>query len=75
MITERVNLLTKSKTRKKLTKSSNYLFFVLGVRRATAKEGTKLPLDRFDHLFEQFVGLELIRCARLSEKNEDFILA
>ncbi len=66
MIAERVDPITKSMTRKKLTKSSKYIFFDLGVRRAAAREGIKPTREHWGHLFEQFVGLELIRAARLS---------
>lgn len=69
LIVERVDPLTKSRTRKKLTKSCKYLFFDMGVRRLAAREGTRPPRDRFGSLFEQFVGLELIRSGRLSERN------
>ena len=69
LIAERIEPLTKSKTRKKLTKSPRYLFFDLGVRRVAAKEGTQLPRSTLGELFEQYVGLELLRCARLSQKN------
>lgn len=61
LIAERIEPLTQSKTRKKLTKSEKYLFFDLGVRRLAAHEGTKLPRDTMGLLFEQFVGLELLR--------------
>lgn len=63
LIAERVEPLTQSKTRKKLTKSEKYLFFDLGVRRLAAREGTKLSRDTLGRIFEQFVGLELLRCA------------
>lgn len=69
LIVERVDPITKSKTRKKLTRSSKYLFFDLGVRRAAAREGVSPPRDKFGKLFEEFVGLELIRSGRFSEKN------
>jgi len=69
LIVERVDPLIKSRTRKKLTKSSKYLFFDMGVRRVAAREGIRPPRDRFGSLFEQFVGLELIRSSRLSERN------
>ncbi len=62
LIAERIEPLTQSKTRKKLTKSDKYLFFDLGVRRVAAREGTKLSRDTLGRLFEQFVGLELLRC-------------
>ena len=61
LIAERVEPLTQSKTRKKLTKSEKFLFFDLGVRRVAAREGTKLSRDTMDKIFEQFVGLELLR--------------
>ncbi len=63
LIAERIEPLTKSKTRKKLTKSEKFLFFDLGVRRVAAREGTKLSRDTMGRIFEQFVGLELLRCA------------
>lgn len=63
LIAERIEPLTKSKTRKKLTRSEKFLFFDLGVRRVAAREGTKLSRDTMGKIFEQFVGLELLRCA------------
>jgi len=69
LIVERVDPFTKSKTRKKLTKSNKYIFFDLGVRRVAAREGIKIPRDMLGTLFEQFVGLELIRSGRLSDKK------
>src|SRR3989338_188724 len=45
MIAERIEPLTQSKTRKKLTKSGKFLFFDLGVRRLAAREGTRLSRD------------------------------
>lgn len=64
LIAERVEALSESRTRKKLTKSPRYLFFDLGVRRAAAEEGARLPVRVLGALFEQFVGLELLRAAR-----------
>lgn len=64
LIAERVDPLTRSATRKKLTKSSRYLLFDLGVRRHCAHEGPQLGKTRLGALFEQYVGLELIRYAR-----------
>lgn len=65
LVAERVDPLTQSKTRKKLTRSSRYLIFDMGVRRLCAGEGARLSATRMGQLFEQFVGLELIRAARL----------
>ena len=61
LIADRVEHLTRSKTRKKLTKSDKFLFFDLGVRRLATHEGTRLPRETMGLLFEQFIGLELIR--------------
>lgn len=69
LIVEKIEPLTQSKTRKKLTKSDKYLFFDLGVRRLAAKEGTKLSRDTMGRLFEQFVGLELLRAAHAKSQN------
>ena len=65
LIVEKVEPISVSKTRKKLTKSDKYLFFDLGVRRIAAKEGIKQPKELLGKLFEQFIGLELIRHSRL----------
>lgn len=65
LVAIRVEPLLKSRTRNKLSKSNKYLLFDLGVRRLAANEGTKLPNSALGHLFEQFVGLELIKASRL----------
>jgi predicted AAA+ superfamily ATPase len=67
LIAERVEPLTQSRTRKKLTRSPRYLFFDLGVRRAAAEEGRRLPPRVLGGLFEQFVGLEFIRMGRQAQ--------
>lgn len=65
LIAERIEPLTQSKTRKKLTKSEKFLFFDLGVRRLAAHEGIRPPRDTVGALFEQFIGLELLRSAHI----------
>jgi predicted AAA+ superfamily ATPase len=65
LVAERVDPITRSSTRKKLTRSSRYLLFDLGVRRLAAGEGRRLGPERLGELFEQMVGLELIRLCRL----------
>lgn len=65
LVAERVDPITRSTTRKKLTRSSRYLLFDLGVRRLAAAEGRRLGPERLGELFEQMVGLELIRLCRL----------
>ena len=69
LIAERIEPLTQSKTRKKLTRAQKYLLFDLGVRRLAAREGPRLPKETMALLFEQFVGLELLRIARLSDRH------
>lgn len=69
LIAERVEPLTQSKTRRRLTKTPKYLLFDLGVRRLAAREGTRLPKDTMALLFEQWVGLELIWTARLTGRR------
>ncbi|MBI4433131.1 MAG: ATP-binding protein [Candidatus Omnitrophica bacterium] len=69
LIAEKIEPITRSKTRKKLTRSGKYLFFDLGVRRLAAREGAKPSRDALGGLFEQFVGLELLRSAHVSSPN------
>jgi predicted AAA+ superfamily ATPase len=64
LVAERVDPLTRSRTRKRLTRSPRWLLFDLGVRRLAANEGTRLAPDRLGMLFEQLIGLELIRRVR-----------
>lgn len=65
LIVERVEPLTSTKVRRKLTKSAKYLFFDLGVRRFAAGEGAQLPQKILGQLFEQFIILEFMRRARM----------
>lgn len=65
LVAERVEPVTRSSSRKKLTKASRYLLFDLGVRRLAAGEGRRLHPSRLGDLFEQFVALELVRIARV----------
>ena len=64
LIAERIEPITTSQSRKKLTKSNRYLFFDLGVRRVAAHEGLQLGENRLADIFEQFIGMELIRILR-----------
>jgi hypothetical protein len=69
LIAERIEPLFKTKMRRKLMKTPKYLLFDLGVRRLCADEGTQMPTKNLGMLFEQWVGLELLHYARLSEKR------
>jgi predicted AAA+ superfamily ATPase len=64
LIAEPVEPITTSKVRRRLTRTRRYLFFDMGVRRAAARERAELRRDSAGALFEQFVGLELIRLTR-----------
>ena len=69
LIVQRVDPYLKNPSRKKLTKSSRYLFFDMGVRRITAEEGRKLTPDRKGDLFEHWVGNEIIKFIHSSIKK------
>lgn len=49
------------KTRRQLVRAPKFLIFDLGVRRLAAREGAMLNDTAKGRLFEQFVGLELLR--------------
>lgn len=61
LIVKRIDPFTEGKTRRRLIHSPRYLFFDLGVRRLAAKEGMPLPTTQLGRLFEQWVGLELLK--------------
>lgn len=65
LVVERIEPLLKTKFRRRLTKSQKYIFFDLGIRRLSAREGRDIPEKYKGVLFEQLIGLELIRCSRL----------
>jgi len=69
LIAERVDPYTESRSRKKLTKAPKYLLFDLGLRRLAAEEAPTLPQTYLGSLFEQFIGLELIRWSRLQPEK------
>ncbi|MCH9628078.1 MAG: hypothetical protein S4CHLAM2_17280 [Chlamydiales bacterium] len=64
LVAERVEALSQSHTRKKLIKSPKFLIYDLGVRRIAAGEGRNIPDKYMGDLFEQWVGLELLRLMR-----------
>jgi predicted AAA+ superfamily ATPase len=69
MVARRVDPLTRTQTKRRLIKSPKYLFFDLGVRRACAKEGSKLSLKVMSDLFEQYVGNELLNTIEIHSKQ------
>ncbi len=69
LITFRIDPIIKTKSKRRLIKAPKYLFFDLGVRRACANEGPTLSLKTLGDLFEQFVGLELIRYVHMDKPH------
>jgi predicted AAA+ superfamily ATPase len=61
MIAWRLEALTEGGTRRRLTKAPKYLFFDMGVRRFCAREGRQYSERELGKLFEQFVGIELMK--------------
>lgn len=69
LIVEKIEPITTSKKRHRLNKANKYLFYDLGVRRVAAREGVAPPQKYWGHLFEQFVGIELVRVAKLQSSR------
>ena len=63
LIAKRIDPFTQTKTRRRLVQSSKYLIFDLGVRRLAAREGYPASQNQIGSLFEQWIGLELLRWA------------
>lgn len=64
LVAERIEPITKTTTRRRLTKSPKYLLFDMGIRRVAANEGIHVPQKYMGELFEQFIGLEISRYIR-----------
>ncbi len=62
----RIDPIIHSQTKRRLIKSPKYLFFDLGIRRACAHEGIQLSQKIMGHLFEQFIGTELVYQSHLT---------
>jgi len=69
LIAHAIEPVTESITKRRLIKSTRYLFFDMGVRRACANEGTKLPAKLLGELFEQYVGLQLLSYINLIDRS------
>ena len=63
LIAKRFDPLTQSRTRTRLIKSSKYVIFDLGLRRVCAHEPPLLHPALCGALFEQWIGLELLKYA------------
>ncbi len=66
MIAHRIDPISKSQTNRRLIKSPKYIFFDLGVRRVSANEGINPNRETLGHLFEQFIGLEILQYLNLN---------
>jgi uncharacterized protein len=67
LIAERIEpFLKNSTTRRRVIKACKYLFFDLGVRRIAAAEGIQPSEKIMGQWFEQFIGLVLLRHARIT---------
>ncbi len=73
LVAERVGALSQSRTRKKLIKSPKFLIYDLGVRRIAAGEGRDIPDKYMGDLFEQWVGLELLRLMRTAPQKSSLL--
>lgn len=73
LVAERVEALSQSRTRKKLIKSPKFLMYDLGVRRIAAGEGQDIPDKYMGDLFEQWVGLELLRLMRTAPQKSSLL--
>ena len=67
LIARRFDPVTQSRTRKRLTRSSRYIIFDLGLRRVCANEPPVLHPALCGDLFEQWVGLELAKFSHHSK--------
>ena len=72
LIAERIEPLVQSHNRRRLIKSPRFLIYDMGVRRIAAREGHDFPQQYLGHLFEQWVGLELLH--QLRAHTEQFEL-
>lgn len=69
LIVDRIEPLTKSNSRKRLSKAPKFLFFDQGIRRICANLGTQLTPKIWGMLFEHFIGIELLRWLRVHNKS------
>lgn len=65
LIALRVDPLITSATKRRLIKAPKYYFFDMGVRRASANEGTNISKRMQGDIFEHYIGVELIYQCKL----------
>jgi predicted AAA+ superfamily ATPase len=66
LLIHRIEPFLETKTRRQLNKTAKYLLFDLGVRQVAAKEPFLLTKEQQGRIFEQWVGLELLREIRMN---------
>ena len=67
LIASRIDPYLPKQTRRHLSKSPKFLFFDLGVRRKCSLEGPLLSKKTMGALFEQFIGIELLKMKHQSK--------
>lgn len=65
LVVDRIAPITTTTSRRRLTKAPKYLFFDPGIRRIAAGEGLKLPQHYYGELFEQFIGIEILKLIKI----------
>lgn len=65
LIADRIEPIIDVTTRRRLTKSPKYLLFDPGIRRIAAGEGLRLPQKYYGDLFEQFIGIEILKLIKI----------
>jgi predicted AAA+ superfamily ATPase len=67
MIAWRIDAISTINNRRRLTKAPKFLFFDMGVRRYCAKEGRHFSEREKGLIFEQFIGVELMKLIHLHQ--------
>lgn len=69
MLTTVIEPLTTTNSRRRLTKSSKYILFDMGIKRSAADESDQPGVKQFSLLFEQYIGLEISRLLEIFAPN------
>jgi len=70
LIVDKIEAITQTSTRRRLTKSVKYLFFDMGICRVLSGQGVELSSKVLGEMFEHYVGLELLRLLRLQPQGK-----
>lgn len=69
LIVNKIDPISSSDTRKRLSKAPKFIFFDLGIQRECANVGTRVSAKWLANSFEQFIGIEILRWIRINGKN------